>query len=330
MPSQCERLWSNVTPSRVPGPAASTPAPFRVVSLWSIRALRRSRAFHSPRSLPTGSVQRLSSSSFTPRPRAHAERTVAGIRSNGPVDLIAAGFPSDPVLDVALSNALLREVAAGRRNPTLRIFRPGPTVAFGRLDALRPGFAEACARARQHGFTPVVRSAGGHAAAYDERCLVVEHVSAEADATAGLQARFAAQASHVHAGLAALGADVRIGELPGEYCPGAHSLNVGGRVKVAGIAQRTTRHGALTTAVVVVSGGPDVRAVIASVYAALDIDVDLATAGSLDEDLPGATADAVARAIQHAYAADWLLEPHGVDAELIAAARALTPRHRPP
>ena len=99
------------------------------------------------------------------------------------------------MLDIAVTHALLRDVAAGGRAPALRVFQPGPTVAFGRLDALLPGFAAACDAARRHGHTPVIRPAGGHAAVYDQRCVVVEHVTAEADVTAGLQERFAAQSA---------------------------------------------------------------------------------------------------------------------------------------
>ena len=52
------------------------------------------------------------------------------------------------------------------------------------------------------------------------------------------------------------------------------------------------RHGAATSAVVVVGGGPDLRATVAAVYAELEIPVDPATAGALDEELPGVTPDA--------------------------------------
>jgi octanoyl-[GcvH]:protein N-octanoyltransferase len=244
------------------------------------------------------------------------------------VDLIAAAFPADPVLDIALSHALLVEVAAGRRPPALRVFRPGPTAAFGRLDALRPGFERACAIARERGLTPVLRSVGGHAAVFDERCIVVEHVVREDDATAGLQARFEEQSRRVRDALAALGADARIGELAGEYCPGPHSVNIGGRVKIAGIAQRMVRHGAATSAIVVAGGGPDLRAAIGPIYAALELPVDLATAGALDEQLPGVTAEEVARRLVAAYAVD--PEPREIDAALLDAARELVPRHRVP
>jgi octanoyl-[GcvH]:protein N-octanoyltransferase len=248
--------------------------------------------------------------------------------SRAPVDLLTAGLPADPVRDIALSHALLEDVAARRRRPALRIFRPGPTAAFGRLDALLPGFPRACGRARQHGLTPLVRLVGGHAAVYDERCVVVEELSAEEDVIAGLQTRFERQSQRLRRALCELGADARIGELPGEYCPGAHSINVGGRIKVVGIAQRAIRRGALTSAVVVCGGGTQLRPVIESLYAALEIEIDPGTAGSLDEELPDATPEAVAERIAASYAREWRLEPRDLDADLLDRARGLAGRHR--
>ena len=244
------------------------------------------------------------------------------------VELITAAFPGDPVLDIAVSHALLADVASGRRRPALRVFRPGATAAFGRLDALQPGFRRACAIARERGLTPLVRSVGGHAALFDERCVVVEHITREEDATAGLQARFEDQSRRVREALAGLGADARIGELAGEYCAGPHSVNVGGRVKVAGIGQRMVRHGAATSAIVVAGGGAPLRAAIESIYAALAIAVDPSTAGALDEELPGVTPDDVARRVRAVYAAALHLEQGDVDAAMLDAARKLAPRHR--
>ena len=242
------------------------------------------------------------------------------------MDLITHATPEEPVLDIALSHALLRDVAAGRRPPAWRLYRPGPTVAFGRLDALRPGFPRAAEIASEHGHTPVVRPAGGHAAVYGPECLIVEHLTREADVTAGLEDRFAAQAALLRDALAGLGADARIGPLPGEYCPGAHSINAGGRIKVAGIAQRAIRHGALTTAVVVVGGGAALRALIAELYGALGLETDPATAGALDEALPGVTPEQVAAAILER--SPEALTPAAVGPAELAAARALAPRHR--
>ncbi len=243
-----------------------------------------------------------------------------------PLDLITAASPDDPVLDIAVTHALLRDVAAGRRAPAVRVFVPGPTVAFGRLDALRPGFGAACDAARRHGCTPVIRPAGGHAAVYDRRSVVVEHVTAEDDVTAGLQERFAAQSALLRHVLAGLGLDARVGELRGEYCAGAHSINLGGRLKVVGIAQRAIRGAALTTAVITVEDGARLRSVIADVYAGLALDVDPAAAGTIDERLPGVTAARVAGLVAAAYGG----EPAPLDDALRAAARELAPRHVAP
>jgi lipoate-protein ligase A len=244
------------------------------------------------------------------------------------LDLLGAAASDDPVLEVAVSHALLREVAAGRRGAALRIFRPAPAVAFGRLDALRPGFAQACAWAAAHGYVPVLRSVGGHAAVYDERCVLVEHVTPEDDVTAGLQERFATLAGRVRDVLAEAGLDARVGELPREYCPGAYSINVGGRLKVVGVAQRTIRGAALASAVVVVAGGPDLRAAITAVYALLELDVDPATAGALDEARPRLRAAGVAARLEGRFARDWRLVPRELDPALLAAAGPLAARHR--
>src|SRR5436309_9004714 len=92
------------------------------------------------------------------------------------VELLEGSADEDPALDVALPHALLNLVARGRRGPTLRWYRPPATVAFGRRDALLAGFPRAARSARRHGFTPVIRGAGGRAAAYAEGCLVFDEV----------------------------------------------------------------------------------------------------------------------------------------------------------
>ncbi len=104
--------------------------------------------------------------------------------------LLRHSFPDRPAFDIALSNALLARVARGELGPTVRLYRPGPTLAFGRLDTLRAGFAEAGHAARDAGFEPIVRLAGGHAAAYHELSLIYEEITQESDATASLHDRF--------------------------------------------------------------------------------------------------------------------------------------------
>ena len=91
-------------------------------------------------------------------------------------------------LDFALE--LLRKVKTGEVGPTLRLYRPVPTVAFGQRDTHLPGFDAAAQACRELGFEPLVRKAGGRAAAYHEGTLVIDHLEPDADAIAGAKGRF--------------------------------------------------------------------------------------------------------------------------------------------
>jgi len=244
------------------------------------------------------------------------------------VRLVRDGFPDDPALDVAVGHALLERAARGEIGPTLRVYRPGPTVAFGRLDRLRPGFADAVAAARAHGFEPVLRQPGGHAAAYDSAAVCLDLVRPEAEAIPELQARFADAAELLAGALRGVGVDARVGEVAGEYCPGAWTVNAAGRVKLAGTAQRVVRGASLLGAVVLAGGGARVRAVLEDVYARLELDWDPATAVAADDGVRGLTVDAVERAIVDAYAAREPLEAGSLDAATVARARELAEGHR--
>jgi lipoate-protein ligase A len=70
--------------------------------------------------------------------------------------------PQSPALHMALDDALIDEVSAGRRGPTLRIWEwAGPAVVMGRFQSLRNEVdAEA---ARHHGIEVVRRISGGGA-----------------------------------------------------------------------------------------------------------------------------------------------------------------------
>jgi octanoyl-[GcvH]:protein N-octanoyltransferase len=224
--------------------------------------------------------------------------------------------------------ALLQRAARVGPEPVVRVYRPGPTVAFGRLDSLRPRFRAAAAAARRHGFSPVIRAPGGHAAAYDGGSLCVEQVVAEAQAISGLQDRFRAGAELIAEALRAVGADADVGEVAGEYCPGAWSVHDGGRVKLAGTAQRVVRGASLLGASIVVRGGEAVRAVLRDVNAELGLEWDPATAGAVEDALPGVSVDDVERALVDAYAARGPLREGSLDEATVAAARRLVDRHR--
>lgn len=242
------------------------------------------------------------------------------------MQLLRSGEAGSAALELAISHALLTRVSKRELPSTLRIYRPRPTVAFGKLDRLSPGFAAAVAAARTHGYEPVLRLPGGHAAAYNAESIGIDVVWALDDPATGTHDRFAREGERLAAALAGLGVDARVGEVPGEYCPGAYSVNARGRVKLIGTAQRLVRGAALLGASVVVGGGPSIRTVLRDVYAALEFEWDESTAGALDEEVAGVGLDAVEAAVVAAYGE---LEPASLDAETLALAAQLAPQRAP-
>lgn len=239
-----------------------------------------------------------------------------------PAQLLREGFADRPALDMAVSHALLLRVADRARPAAVRIYEPGPTVAFSKLDTHSAGFAEACDAARSHGFEPVVRLGGGHAAAYGPGCLIAEELVTHESVLEGLQERYARATAGLQTALRGLGAGVEAGPLEGEYCAGAHSLHAGG-VKIAGISQRVVKGGALTSSVVLVDAGPGIRAVLVDVYRALALRWRPQTAGSLADVAAAPPLEAVARALSPAAA-----RPAALDEEDRRLAAELEPGHR--
>jgi octanoyl-[GcvH]:protein N-octanoyltransferase len=245
------------------------------------------------------------------------------------VELVEAPAGADPVLDVAMAHALLDLVASGRRPPVIRCYRPRPTVAFGRRDRLLDGFPAAVLAARRHGFAPVIRGAGGRAAAYDEGCLIFDEVMPAGESIAGIRERFSQDARRQAVALRGLGVDARVGEVPGEYCPGEFSVNAGGRVKLIGAAERIVRGSWLHSSVVVVESATAIREVLVDVYAALGLDWAPGSAGAVAQEAPGVGIEAVRQALLGDYAARYHLTPASLGPLDLARARELLDRHRP-
>jgi lipoate-protein ligase A len=230
---------------------------------------------------------------------------------------------------MALAQAMLRRVSRGEATSMLRVYRPSaPAVAFGRRDVRLPGFGQAVSSVRRTGFEPCVRAQGGRAVAYTREALVVDHVGPDPDWPSRLEARFA-RFGELWAGvLRELGADARVGEVPGEYCPGSHSVNARGRVKLVGTAQRMVRGAWLFSAVLVLDGAAELRPLLASVYGALELPFAEASVGSLAEEAPGHDGDAVEAAVLAAYDAAFGLEEAPVPPDLLEEAQHLLPGHR--
>jgi lipoate-protein ligase A len=239
--------------------------------------------------------------------------------------LVRAEPIESAALEISLSHALMLRVAAGELPSALRLYRPVPTVAFGKLDTLRPGYPAAAEAARRRGYEPVLRMPGGHAAAYHHQSLGIDIAYAVPDPVPGTHDRFREVGERLAGALAELGVDARVGEVPGEYCPGAYSVNARGKVKLVGTAQRLVRGAALLGAVIVVRDGAGVREVLREVYEKLELDWDDATAGSVAEEVPGVSVLDVEQAVLAAYPD---LEYGHVDDATLTLARELVPEHR--
>jgi lipoate-protein ligase A len=246
------------------------------------------------------------------------------------VHVIEESFPDDPALDTAVSRALLERVAAGELPETVRLARPGRMVAFGKQDVVSPGYARAVRAARDGGFEAIQRLAGGRAAVFHENTIAFAQAVPDSDPRPGIQARFDQVAGIMAAAFRRLGVDARVGEVPGEYCPGGHSVNARGRRKLMGVGQRLIAGGAHIGGVVVVDGAERVNGVLRPVYSELRLGWDPAATGSVAEEAGGATFEEVRRAILDEYAARYELEEARLDERTLELARRLAPEHLSP
>jgi octanoyl-[GcvH]:protein N-octanoyltransferase len=258
------------------------------------------------------------------------DATNSGLAPGSELRFLRDGCPRDPAFGTALSAAILRRVAAAELPDTARLGTPGRIVTFGRRDVVSGGYPAAVAAAREAGYEAVERIAGGRAAAYNGKALNLSHAYRDANPAAGTQKRFAVMAELVRDALAGLGVEARIGEVPGEYCPGAFSVNAGGRLKLAGIGQRMIKGGAHVGCVIVCGGSDELREVLVPVYAALGIDWDPATTGSVEDEAPGVTGADVESAVWAALAERFELREAEIDADTLELAAELAPRHRSP
>ena len=237
--------------------------------------------------------------------------------------LLRDSFPDRPAFGTAVSEAILGRVAGGEQAATLRLHRPGAELALSKQDAAAPGFDAAVAAGRAAGFEPVLRLAGGRAAAFHEQTIALAMATPEPDAPRTTRDRFVSIAGAVAETLRSLGVDARVGEVPGEYCPGAWSVNARGAVKLAGIGQRLVSGAAHVGGVIVVGGSGRLRELLVPVYDALGLEWDPATVGSVEDEVGPVGLDAVEEVLLARLARDWELVPARLDPDVLALAGEL-------
>lgn len=234
----------------------------------------------------------------------------------------------DEATELAVAHTLVRRASTGDVDEVLRIYRPAaPVVVFGRRDTCLPGFPAARRAATDAGFQVAVRAVGGRAVAYTANAIVIDHVRHEPNAGAGLEARFAERGAQMAALLCELGVDARVGAVPGEYCPGAHSVNARGTAKLVGTAQRVVRDAWLFSTLIILGDDRVLRPVLRDVYEHLGVAFDAASVGSVSAEAPAVGAAEVEEALLSSYG----IAPgsaEGLDPATISLAAELTEQHR--
>jgi len=231
-----------------------------------------------------------------------------------------------PALDTAISRVLLERVDRGELPATLRLSRPARIVAFSSRDARAAGYPEAVAATTRAGFSPVVRLAGGRAAVFTESTIAFAWSMPSDHPAGGITERFETLSACLVEAFTNLGATARVGEVAGEYCPGAYSVNLGGRRKVAGVGQRLLRRAAHTGGVVVVDDAALVNRALLPVYAAMDVPFDPAVTGALREEVD-AGFDDVRTAIAEAFARRFEVTEWRLDEQTLALAEVAAAEH---
>jgi octanoyl-[GcvH]:protein N-octanoyltransferase len=243
------------------------------------------------------------------------------------IALYTESFADRAAYDTGVSRALLHAAARGEARESLRLHVPPDVVAFSVLDRARPGFREAVAAARAGGWGAILRLAGGRAAVFHRETIAFAWCIPDPEPRGSIAQRFDWMAGVVARALRSLGVDARVGAVPGEYCPGDHSVNARGERKLMGVGQRLVKGAAHVGGVIVVRDSARVRDALVPVYAAMGVDWDPASAGAVEDEARGVTRADVLAALQGEIAREAALVPAKLDARWLAEAEKLASEH---
>lgn len=243
------------------------------------------------------------------------------------IRLITEHFDRVPGHDTGVSHALVNAVGAGDHAETFRLHRTTDIVAFGRHDTVSPGYGEAVAASLERGFTPIERLAGGRAAIFHTGTLAFAWATPALDPRESIRERFEFVSELMRDAIGRLGLKAAVGELPGEYCPGAYSVHIDGRTKVMGVGQRLVRGAAHVGGVICVSHGDRIRDVLTPVYRALGLSWNPATAGALNDLRPEVGLDQVQNLVVDELSRRFVVDHTTLDQDLVTAGLNLAPRH---
>ncbi len=219
-----------------------------------------------------------------------------------PRTVLLGPLASSEAGELAVAHALLRRASQGAIDEAVHLYSPAaPAVVFGRRDTRLPGFGDAVRAAEDAGFGTAVRAVGGRVVAYTENALVLDVVRHEPQAVGAMDHRFVSFGQLMVGALGAIGVEAGLGAVPGEYCPGAHSVNARGVVKLVGTAQRVVRDAWLFSSLVVVDDRERLQDVLADVHRHLDLPFDPDSVGTVRSENPAVGLADVRRAVSGAW-----------------------------
>lgn len=218
--------------------------------------------------------------------------------------LIPARF-QDPVTAYGYQRMVFEQVASGARPLTISITASSRHVGVTRRDTRRPGFDAAVRASNEAGYPVMVRGSGGGATAADRGTFGFSIVrpSGDGEIRRGIRDRYDEAAALVLGAFDRLGVEVEVGEVREEFCPGDHSIRVGGwekGMKLVGIAQRITRRATSVGGIVLVHGEKELAEVLEKVYRAMELPFRAGSVGSLH----GAGIEAEVEEVVEAFAAE--------------------------
>lgn len=238
----------------------------------------------------------------------------------------------DPAVAYGCQRVIFEQVASGWRPPTISITPSTRHVGVTRRDTFRPGFDAAVRASNKEGYPVLVRSAGGGATAAGPGTFgfsIIRPADGH-EARRNVRERYDEAAALVLGAFSRLGLRAEVGEVRDEFCPGDHSIRVGGwrdGSKVVGIAQRITRRATSVGGIVLVFGEGELKRILERVYGAMMLPFRPEGVGSLRR----AGLEAGVAEVIEAFAVEAGLRYGAsravLDADTIEAARQLGNRH---
>ncbi len=202
------------------------------------------------------------------------------------MDILIPPRFEDSAAAYGCQRVIFEQVATGQRPPTISITPSTRHVGVTRRDTFRTGFDDAVRASNEEGYPVLVRSSGGGATAAGPGTFgfSVIRPADKGETGRSIRERYDEAAGLVLSAFSRLGLRAEVGEVRDEFCPGDHSIRVGGwreGSKVVGIAQRITRRATSVGGIVLVSGEEELERVLERVYGAMGLPFRPGNVGSL-------------------------------------------------